>query len=184
MKQVEISYEELENQMIQELSKLGSEGLYQRGILATSVNDYVTARRMRIIPDGLTLYGVTDRGLRKTQQIMANPNVAIVAGFVQIEGEASLRGHPFDEPEFISAYKATMPETYDQWRAGANVTRERDMVVIQIVPKRISLWRYADPSSGIERGLYILNVEKRQAHKTIDAISVNSDPKDAPAYLV
>ena len=184
MKQVEMSYEELEKQMIEELSKLGTEGLYQRGILATSVNDYVTARRMRIIPDGLTLYGVTDRGLRKAQQIMANPNVAVVVGFVQIEGTASLKGHPFDESEYIKAYKKTIPETYEQWRAGSNVTRERDMVVIEIVPKRISLWRYADPSSGIERGLYILNVEKRQAHKTTDAISINSDPNDAPAYLV
>ena len=49
MKQVEIPYEELEQVFIKELSKLGSEGLYQRGILATSEGDHVTARRMRLI---------------------------------------------------------------------------------------------------------------------------------------
>ena len=82
MRQIELDYEELKQDFIEELGKLGSEGLYQRGILATSEDGHVTARRMRIIADGLNLYFYTDRGSRKCDQILANPNVAIVAGFV------------------------------------------------------------------------------------------------------
>ena len=183
MKQVEIPYAELKQEFIKELSKLGSEGLYQRGILATSEGDHVTARRMRFVSNGLTLYCFTDRGSRKYKQIMANPNVAVVAGFVQIEGVASLKGHPFDEPEFIRVYKESLPETYEQWRAGPNVKRERDMVVIEVVPKRIALLRYGDPASGIERGLYLLNVAKEEAYRIIDVVSMQSEPSDAPAYM-
>ena len=88
MRQIEISYEELEQEFIKEFTKLGSVGLYQRGILATSNNDVVTARRMRMIPDGLTIYCWTTRYTRKHKQIIANPNVSLVVGFVQIDGIA------------------------------------------------------------------------------------------------
>jgi general stress protein 26 len=182
MRQIELDYEEQKQNFIEELGKLGSEGLYQRGILATSEDGHVTARRMRIIADGLKLYFVTDRGTRKCDQILANPNVAVVAGFVQIEGVASLKGHPFDEPDFIKAYKATQPDFYEKWRSGTNVTRERDLVVIEISPNRIALFKYGDPASGTERGIYVLNVAKKEAHRLVDFISVESRPSGAPAY--
>jgi len=183
MKQVEIPYEALKQDFINELSKLGSEGLHQRGILATSDGDYVTARRMRFVSNGLTVYCYTDRGTRKCKQIKANPNVAVVAGFIQIEGVASFKGHPFDETEFLKVYQETQHEAYESWRAGPYVTHERDMVLIEVVPKRIAWSRYADPESGVERGLYILNVAKGEAHRIVDIISMQSDPSEAPAYL-
>jgi general stress protein 26 len=182
MRQVEIPYEELKQEFIKELSKLGSEGLYQRGILATSKGDHVTARRMRLISDGLTIYCYADLGTRKCKQIMANPNVAVVAGFVQIEGVASLKGHPFDEPEFIRAYKESQPEFYEKWSARQPPKHKRNLVVIEVVPKRIALSKYADPASGIEEGLYVLNVEKGKAHRIVDFMSLESGPLDAPAY--
>jgi general stress protein 26 len=182
MRQIEISYKELEQDFIEELSKLGSEGLYNRGILATTKGDHVTARRMRLVSKGLTLYFITDRGSRKCIQIMANPKVAVVAGFMQIEGVASLKGHPFDEPVFLEAYQESQSDNYEQWRAGQYVTRERDMVLIEVIPERISLFRYADPESGIERGNYVLNASKKKAHRIIDMISMQSDPSGAPAY--
>jgi len=43
MRQIELSNEALKQEMIKELAKLGSEGLCERGILATSEGDYVTA---------------------------------------------------------------------------------------------------------------------------------------------
>ena len=62
MSQVEISYEELEQEFIEALADLGSEDLgSERGILATSKDDHVTARRMRLLSNGLTLYGWTNR---------------------------------------------------------------------------------------------------------------------------
>ncbi len=165
-----------------EFKKLGSKGLYQRGILATSENDVVSARRMRFIADGLTLYCYTDRGLRKCKQIIANPNVAIVIGFIQIEGVASLKGHPFDETEFLKLYEETQPGNYKGWRSGKRVTRERDMVLIEIAPKRIAVGKYANPKTGTEAGIYILNVAKRQAYRIEDEVSLHSEPTNAPAY--
>jgi len=182
LKQVEISYDELEQDFINEFKKLGSKGIYQRGVLATSVHDNVTARRMRFIADGIKIYCYTDRGLRKVNQIIANPNVAVVVGFIQIEGVASLKGHPFDETEFLKLYEETQPVNYKVWRSGKRVTRERDMVLIEIAPKRIAMGRYADPKSGTEAGIYILNVEKRQAYRIEDEVSLHSEPTNAPAY--
>jgi len=183
MKQVEIPYDALKQDFINELSKLGSEGLYQRGILATSKGDYVTARRMRFVSNGLTVYCFTDRGSRKCKQVMANPNVAVVAGFVQIEGVASLRGHPLDDPEFLEIYKESQPNNYETWRAGPTVNNERDLVLIEIAPKRIAMLKYGDPASGIERGLYLLNVARGEAYRLFDVISMKSDPSEAPAYF-
>ena len=184
MRQIELSYEELKQDFIKELAKLGSEGLYQRGILATSEGDYITARRMRFVSNGLTVYCYTDRGSRKYKQIMVNPNVAVVAGFVQIEGVASLKGHPLDEPEFLKVYKETQPNNYETWRASPNVHHERDLVLIEVAPNRIAMFRFADPASGREEaGIEILNVAKGEAHRIIDVISMQSDPGDAPAYM-
>lgn len=43
---------------------------------------------------------------------MANPYEAIVAGNLQIEGVALLKGHPLDEENtvFIETYKETRPD--------------------------------------------------------------------------
>ncbi|UCE38997.1 MAG: hypothetical protein JSW00_07185 [Thermoplasmata archaeon] len=183
MKQIEISYEELEQDFIKELGKLGSEGLYRRGILATSEGDHVTARRMHFISNGLTLYCYTIRGTRKCKQIMANPNVAVVAGFVQYEGVASVKGHPLDEEnaDFIKAFKENQPEKYEREKRIFQ-NPDLDWVVIKVEPKRIALRKLADPASGIEEGIYILNVAKREAYGAIDSGSEHSDPNGAPAY--
>ena len=98
MNQVDLSYKELETTIKNEFDKLCTEGLYKRGILATTKDNRVTARRMRLIPDGLTLYAYTDSRSNKIDQIKSNPNVAVVAGFIQIEGKATLHGHPL-QPE-------------------------------------------------------------------------------------
>ena len=183
MRQIELSYEELKQEFINELAKLGNEGLYQRGILATSEGDQVTARRMWLIPDGLTLYCHTDGTTRKCKQINANPNVAVVAGFLQIEGVASVRGHPLAKgnTDFIEAFKESQPEKYESYKSNYQ-NLERDLVLIKIEPKRIAMFKYTDPSSGIERGLHILNVAKEEAHRVVGIVKKDSDPKGAPAY--
>ena len=105
LKQIEVPYEESEISMMKELEKLGTPGLYQRAVLATSENDNVTARRMRMIPDGLTLYCWGIQNSRKHKQISVNPKVAAVIGFIQVDGFASLKKHPREEPEFLEIYK-------------------------------------------------------------------------------
>jgi general stress protein 26 len=164
MSQVEISYEELEQEFLMELANLGSEDLgSERGVLATSKNDHVTARRMRLLSDGLTLYGWTLRSTRKAGQIMANPKVSVVVEYIQIDGVASVKGHPTDEPKFLELIRKKLPHRYDnmvkRWKT------KSDRVVIKIIPKRIALTKYADAEARIDGGLYVLNVEERKAYR-------------------
>ena len=74
-----------------------------------------------------------------------------------------MKGHPTDEPEFLELIRKKLPHRYENlvknWSAAS------DRVVIEIVPKRIALFKYADPAVGIERGLYILNVDERKAYR-------------------
>jgi len=180
MSQVEISYEKLEQEFLKEFANLGSEGLgSERGIVATSKDDYVTARRMRLLSDGLTLYGWTGRYTRKAEQIMANPKVSVVVEYIQIDGSASLKGHPTDEPDFLELIRKKLPHRYENMVKGWSARSDR--VVLEIIPKRISLLKYADPASGIEQGIYVLNIVKREAHR-IDYNSLRADHSAAPAY--
>ena len=177
--QVEISYEELEQEFLKELENLGSEDLgSERGILATSQDDHVTARRMRLLSDGLILRGWTNRYSRKSQQIIANPKVSVVVEYIQIDGVASVKGNPAGEPEFLEIIRKKLPHRYEtlvkSW------STNRNTVVIEIMPKRIALWKYVDPDAGIEEGIYVLNIAKEEAHR-ID-FRWQSDTSSAPAY--
>ena len=178
MRQVEIPYEELEQEFKDEFKKLGTAGLYERGILATSANDFVTARIMRFIPDGLKIYCWTNRHSRKHKQILENPNVAIVVGYIQGEGVASVKGHPLDEPKFLEIYKKQMPEAYEH---SFKDWRDWDQVVIEIEPKRLAFYKIDDyPDSYFD----ILNIGLGKAHRIYEVKSQKEDASDAPAYLV
>jgi len=164
MSQVEISYEELEQEFIEALADLGSEDLgSERGVVATSKDGHVTARRMRLMLDGLNMYGWTDSNSRKVEQIRANPKVSVVVEYMQIDGVASVKGHPTEEPKFLELIRKKLPHRYENMVK--NWSAKRDRVVVEIKPKRIALSKYADPTAGIERGLYVLNVEERKAYR-------------------
>jgi general stress protein 26 len=176
MRQEKVAYEELEQEFENEFKKLGTSGLYERGILATSTGDFVTARKMRFIPDGLKIYCWTNRNTRKHKQILENPNVAIVVGGIQGEGVAAVKGHPMDETEFLRIYEAHLPDAYEReildWR-------DWDQIVIEIHPKRLALYKIEDyPDSYIA----VLNISQREAHRIYDLQSQKEDSSDAPAY--
>jgi hypothetical protein len=176
MRKVDYPYEEMEKKMIEEIGKLCSGGKrVQRGVLATSANDMVTARLMGLMPNGLNLYAWTNRNARKHKQILENPNVAVVVGGVQVEGVAHMKGHPMDEPVFLEQFKSVAPENYEReildWR-------EYDQLLIDIYSKRLALY---DPV-GDDNGAYldVMNVEKKTAfrfydHKVWDEKEDNKD---------
>jgi len=174
MREEEISYKELEKQILDELAKLGTPGLYERGILATCVENYVTARRQRFVADGLSLYCWTYR-TRKYEQILKNPQVAVVIGFLQVEGSAIIRGHPLDKENerVIQVLKETQPEFYESYKD--SFERRDDMFLIEVVPERMTL-----PFDGIAT----LNIKTGKATK-IDRkywTELHEDHNDAPAY--
>ena len=74
MSQVEVSYDDMKKKVIEELER------HPYIYLATSVDDFVTVRRMGFVNDSLKIWMVTDVSSRKYEQIMKNPQIAIAAG--------------------------------------------------------------------------------------------------------
>lgn len=173
MNQIDLKYQDLEKTIKNEFDKLCSEGLYKRGILATTKDNHVTARRMRLIPDGLTLYAWTDSRSMKIEQIKSNPNVAVVTGFIQIEGKATLQGHPLkpENRDYIEAYKRKLPESYEKVEKPTFET-VKHIEVIKITPNRISMPSMADTFSKD-----VLDVEKGKAYRF-----TGIDWTEAPKY--
>ena len=175
MSQIDLEYNELEKTIKNEFDKLCSDGLYKRGILATSENNQVTARRMRFIPDGLNLYAWTDSRSMKIRQIRSNPNVAIVAGFIQVEGKATLCGHPL-KPEnkaYIEAYRRKLPESFE--KVEKPTFESVDLIeLIKINPVKISM-----PSMAETFSKDVLDVAKGKAYRFSGV-----DWTEAPAYKI
>jgi len=184
LKDIDYPYDKLEAEFIEEFKKLGSKGFYERAVLSTSLNDVVTARRMRFVPDGLTLYCYTDQYTRKYEQILGNPNVAVVIGYIQVEGTAKIAGNPLEKEnvDFIRAFKENNLEFAENYMKHFE-RPDRSIQLIKIDPKRIALFKYGDPESGIERGLYVLDVPNKKAHRFLGFYDIDKDHKDAPAYV-
>jgi general stress protein 26 len=170
MTQIELSYEDLKQEMIKEIRK------YEFGFLATSEGVHVTVREIRCIPSGLTIYCFTDQRSRKWKQIMANPNVAIAfcnhrvpKRGLQIEGVASLKGQPLDKENinFIKAYKETQPEAYER-SSKRHFIGLPNLRVIEIVPRIVAF--SVQGSTASETYIEILDVAKGEAYRVMPNI--------------
>ena len=119
-------------------------------ILATCADNRVTIRPMSHFNDGLSVYFQTGEHYLKTQQIRANPNVAISVGTYEIEGQAEIIGHPMDEKNqfFIEKYKKKHPNYTERYSALPN------QVVVKIVIKLVRQWRYIDGEPVIAIGRF------------------------------
>ncbi len=109
-------------------------------VLATSANNIVSARSMDCVNIGLKMMFETDKRSGKYKQIMINPNVALCAKNVQIEGIAKLGKHPLDESnkQFIELYKKDHPYSFQLY------SHLENSVVITIEPRLITLWKNID----------------------------------------
>lgn len=159
------SYLELEDSFTQ---RIKSKNLC---VLATSKDDNVRAGTMGYASDALDIYCFSGVKTRKYTQIIANPNVAVVIGNLQIEGTASLGKHPFDEPEFLDIYREAYPEQFEI-HSKRYFEASEDMRVIKITPAKITAFIPEDPAI-----LQILDVENKKVH-IINA----HDPEDTPVY--
>jgi len=131
-----LSYEELKKEILEQLHKA------KIGSLATAEGDDVTVRQMAIIPEGLTIFCFTGVQTRKYKQIVANPNVALAIGNMQIEGTASLKGRTSDEANvwFLKRFEALFPELYGKFFRQLVEDPETTERLIEIRPKRIALY--------------------------------------------
>jgi len=177
MSQVEISYEETKQKMIEEIQN------HERGYLATSKGESVYVRQMMLISDGLTIWFITDQNTRKYKQIKANPNVGIAMGLsLHLEGTATLKGHPLEEENkaFIKAFQEKVPDIYERSLRPGRILNRPGTRVIEITPRRIALnvWTPHFDLEGFQPYTDILNVVKGEAHR----ISGVAEAYKAPAY--
>jgi hypothetical protein len=116
-------------------------GLIERNavmVLATCAQERVTARSMSVVHNGLAIYFQTGTTLLKFDQMIANPNVALCAGNLQIEGRAREIGHPL-APEnawFAGAYSQRHPGSFKTY---SGLAENR---VFEVTPQRVVLWKY------------------------------------------
>jgi len=109
-------------------------------ILATAANNRVTTRTMSHINDGMVIYFQTGKNYLKCQQIHSNPNVAISVDGYDIEGKATILGHPLDEENtlFARLYKEKHPQYTAIW------STYPEEVVVKVEIEMVRKWRYID----------------------------------------
>ena len=152
MSPTQLDYEALKQRVQKQLGK------HRHGVLATAEGDFVTARQMMLICDGLTITFITTTTTRKYKQILANPNVAVAIGNMQIEGVASIRGRTSDSDNawFLKVFEEMEPEVYEGHRDEC-LDPETPWRVIEIAPKRIAL--FVAPENHLD----VLNVGEKTA---------------------
>ena len=74
-------------------------------VLSSSENNKVTSRMMSIVHNNGLFYFQTDKTFRKYHQLISNPQIALCADNIQIEGVCKEIGHPMDNAAFGSIYK-------------------------------------------------------------------------------
>jgi general stress protein 26 len=125
---------------------------------AKDTDRQVTARMMSTIHQGLTIFFQTGRTSVKYAQMLENPCVALCAGNMQIEGAASMKGHPLaPENQFFAEQYRTLHrgsyETYSHLASNA---------LVEVSPTLVTLWKYT--SDGKPYRDY-LNTIKRTAYR-------------------
>jgi len=124
--------------------------------LATCVNNYPTARSISAIMFNEKIYFQTGINLLKYRQIAANNNVALSFDNVQIEGTANITGKPLDEKnkEIMIKYKKYFKSAY------SNYSHLDDEVLIEIIIKKVIIWKY-----DIKLKPYRIFIENENAYK-------------------
>lgn len=122
-------------------------GARRQMVLATSAQDRTTARMVSCIVSDHKIYFQTDTAFLKYRQIMANERVALCIDNIQIEAEARALGRPTEDANtfFLDAFRIAYPGSYEAY------SRHRDEVVIEVIPKRITVWEY-------EQGIPVIKI--------------------------
>ena len=104
--------------------------------LASSQNDYVMVRNVSCLFYDNKIWFKTDKNFRKTQQLFANPQVAMCWNGVQVEGIAENKGLVVDEPDrrFEALYKKFLWGSYNKY------SHEDTEILIEVTPKFVEVW--------------------------------------------
>lgn len=115
-------------------------------VLATSINNLVSARTVSVLNIKGLFYFQTDRSMDKSKEIIANPNVALCLKEIQIKGTCRNLGSPNSDENrfFIERFKELFPSAYEKYSHLDNET------VFEIKPILAKTWCYVDGYQCIE----------------------------------
>ena len=139
-------------------------------VLATSLNNRVTARTVNYVFEGLTILFASWVHLKKIAQIRESPKVALCRDAskdgknlfqISMEGTAEIVGSPQDEESkrLIELYKKKLPSVYDFYFGRYP---EEKYVFVKVKPTLIVSWVKKDDKVWME----YLDLEKRRAYLT------------------
>jgi len=99
-------------------------------VLATSLNDRVTARTVTYATKGLDIYFMSWGHHKKCVQIRGNPKVALCRDNVNIEGVAEILGNPLDEKnkEYAQTYRKKLPRDFEGF------AHQLGIVMVRVTP--------------------------------------------------
>jgi uncharacterized pyridoxamine 5'-phosphate oxidase family protein len=142
---MQIDYDVLKEEVLQFLDK------HKILFLATSADDRVTARAMSCVHVGPEIYFQTSKKSEKFAQLVKNPNVALCAANIAIEGVATIGKHTMDpeNEQFIELYKKHHLGSYNKY------SRLESNVVIRVDPTRVIFWKYDDERKPYREILHV-----------------------------
>lgn len=103
-------------------------------ILATSLDDRVTARHISFVNDDLDIYFTSWDHNRKVIQMKGNPNVALSLFNVQIEGKAEVLSSVFEEKykKISDLFRSKFGEMWlDRF------SHIKELILVKVTPKKI-----------------------------------------------
>ena len=104
--------------------------------LASAVDNHVMVRNVSCLFYDGKIWFKTDKNFRKTQQLYANPRVALCWSGVQVEGIAQNMGLVVEEPgrKFETLYRQHLWGSYNRY------SHEDTEILIAISPKFVEIW--------------------------------------------
>jgi uncharacterized pyridoxamine 5'-phosphate oxidase family protein len=120
-------------------------------VLCTSNGNKVAARTVYYFLFNDCIYFVTSKAYKKCKQIEKNHNVALCIANIQIEGVATILGHPkLDENNKLLEYtQENCPEI-------SNYTKHKNTVIIEIKINNVEMWL---------KGREYINYEDKTAYR-------------------
>ena len=115
-------------------------------VLATSVNNIVSARTVSVLSINGLFYFQTDRSMDKAREIAVNSNVALCLKEIQIKGICRDIGNPKSDKNsfFIKKFQELFPSAYAKYSHLDNET------VFEIKPTMAKTWRYINECQCVE----------------------------------
>lgn len=134
--------------------------------LASSEHDYVMVRNVSCLFYDHKIYFKTDKNFRKTQQLFANPQVALCWSGVQVEGVAANKGLVIDEPghRFETLYKQFLWGSYNKY------SHEDTEILIEVTPAFVEIWDTSE-----ENYAYQIFIDFRKQNVTVKPYDNRAD---------